>query len=192
MCDTNCACSSNQKSNKCNSKEYTSKLTYDGESIACSILSSIKKNCTSLNSLLQLFGSVICTLRSDVDTLMASAGFSFAFYQELASSYVWTNDADLLTGFTFTASGDGFYQVHVTCNTDMVPSASGNLFLYINGSPVTTMTVSLNSANAQHIGETSIVWRGQVLDGQDIEARVQSLSAFQLVTKTASILINKE
>jgi hypothetical protein len=199
MCDTSCGCSSNQKSNKCNSKKYTSELTYDGENPSCSGLNVIKKNCTSLNSLFKTLFDFICSLKAQVDSLPTVSGMIFAFFNSTESGEEMIDEAERpFNGLSYTVTTTGTYQIHF-----------GTLLRFIGATPYTVyLRLYINNVLVQEYdtfkepdagSETcryseGFFWRAEnVAEGTDIEMRYEKLtSASQVFVLDSSMLINKE
>lgn len=121
------------------------------------------------------------------------SGMTYESYTNLDIDFSWNEVETLIPGAIHSVVDDANYQVHVTSLHGLLAGASGILTLYVNNVAVisldlTTPTESLGSIQK----EMSMVWRGPLLDGQDIEVRTEKSSAIQIATFKVQMLINKE
>lgn len=125
-------------------------------------------------------------------------GLAYQFYAQAPFDTSVTAVEAVVTNLTHNVSGDGNYQVHVDLQTRMRQGNVGAFRLYVNGVMVSEKYFedTTNSA-ANTFDDMSIVWRGNVLDTQTIEARVLLTSPLSGIASDAiflngNMLINKE
>jgi len=120
-----------------------------------------------------------------------AGGVIFEHFVDATMDVAWAVGEAAQAEFNHAVGADGTYQIHIAAGVNTLTGAySGELRLYINNVLVSTNAIDGDS-NALTSRESSIFWRGAMLNTETIEVRhIKTVGSISTVK--ANMLVNKE